>query len=298
MPELPEVETIVRDLAGPLTGATIDRFDLRRRDVLRAGADRLPSLAGARITSVTRQGKRIVIGTMHRDSSGTPRMHESGLTTRIVIHLGMSGRLSTAPAGAPLEPHTHLKVSLSGREVELRFRDPRRFGGIWLFGAGEGAGELPYVGALGPDALTISTRTLRGILHSGRQIKAILLDQRRIAGLGNIYADEALYRAGIHPVTPASQLAPESVAALARAIRHVLRAALRFGGTTLIDYRRPDGQAGSYAAHHRVYGREGRPCRRCGTRIVRMLVAGRSSHVCPRCQARRTAQREVSHSII
>ncbi len=287
MPELPEVETIVRDLAGPLIGATIDRFDLRRRDVLRAGADRLTSLAGARITSVTRQGKRIVINAMHRDFSGTLRANESIPTTRMVIHLGMSGRLSMAPAAAPLEPHTHLIVSLRGREAELRFRDPRRFGGIWLFSARRNDAEMPYVGALGPDALTISTRTLRAILQSDRQIKAVLLDQQRIAGLGNIYADEALFRAGIHPVTPASQLAPESVAALARAIRAVLEAALRFGGTTLIDYRRPDGQAGSYAAHHRVYGREGKPCRRCGTRIVRMLAAGRSSHVCPSCQSKR-----------
>ncbi len=279
MPELPEVETIVRDLAGPLTGATIDRFDLRRRDVLRAGADRLPSLHGARITSVAREGKRIVIATDAGRGAND--------TTRIVVHLGMSGRLSMAPAAARLEPHTHLIVSLRGRVAELRFRDPRRFGGIWLFGTGEGTGQLPYVGALGPDALTISTRTLRGIFQSGRQIKAVLLDQQRIAGLGNIYADEALFRAGIHPVTPASQLTPASVAALARAIRAVLEAALRFGGTTLIDYRRPDGQAGSYAAHHRVYGREGKPCRRCGTRIVRMLAAGRSSHVCPSCQSKR-----------
>lgn len=276
MPELPEVETIVRDLARPLTGATIDRFDLRRRDVLRAGADRLPLLAGAKITSVSREGKRIVIAT------GADRSANDA--TRIVIHLGMSGRLSLSPSSSPLEPHTHMRVSLGGREGELRFRDPRRFGGVWLFSADDADGATPFVGRLGPDALTISTRALRGILQTRRQIKAILLDQQRIAGLGNIYADEALFRAATHPLTPASQLAPAMVAVLARAIRAVLRAALQFGGTTLIDYRRPDGQAGSYAAHHRVYGREEKPCKRCGTLIVRIVVAGRSSHVCPSCQ--------------
>jgi len=288
MPELPEVETIVRDLVGPLTGATIEALDLRWRDVLRAGADRLPRLAGAKITGVSREGKRIVIATDAGRGAND--------TTRIVVHLGMSGRLSMAPAAAPLEPHTHACVSLAGRDGELRFRDPRRFGGLWLFGALDGSSGMPFVGALGPDALTISTRALCGILQSRRQIKAILLDQQRIAGLGNIYADEALFRAGIHPLTPSSQLAPECVAALARAIRHVLRAALRFGGTTLIDYRRPDGQTGSYAAHHRVYGRDGKPCMRCGSLIVRRVVAGRSSHVCPSCQPLRRFKRRKATS--
>lgn len=295
MPELPEVETIVRDLARPLTGATIDRFDLRRRDMLRAGENLLRSLTGARILRILRQGKRIVIETMPADSTDANRPLGPCSATRIVIHLGMSGRLSMSPSAAPLEPHTHVRVSLGGREDELRFRDPRRFGGVWLFGAKDAEGAAPDVGALGPDALTISTQTLQGILQTRRQIKAVLLDQRRIAGLGNIYADEALFRAGIHPLTPASHLDPAKIAELARAIRAVLQAALNFGGTTLIDYRRPDGQAGSYAAHHRVYGREGKPCTRCGSRIVRRVVAGRSSHVCLNCQPlvrmnRRTAR--------
>lgn len=290
MPELPEVETIVRDLARPLTGATIDRFDLRRHDVLRAGADRLQSLAGRRIAAVTRQGKRIVIETTSGDSADATRKNTARDTMQIVIHLGMSGRLSLSPTAAPLKPHTHLRVSLGGREDELRFRDPRRFGGVWLFGTGEVPSALPYVGALGPDALTISSKQLTPILNARRQIKALLLDQRRIAGLGNIYADEALFRAGVHPLTPASQLAPAKIAKLARAIRTVLQAALRFGGTTLIDYRRPDGQAGSYAAHHRVYGREGKPCMRCGKKITRIVAAGRSSHFCPRCQSLRPLQ--------
>lgn len=284
MPELPEVETIVRDLAQPLTGATIDQFDLRRRDVLRAGTNRLRSLIGARVLRILREGKRIVIETRPGDSTDANRLLGPSSATRIVIHLGMSGRLSMSPSAAPLEPHTHLRITLCTRADELRFRDPRRFGGIWLFDAYDADGQAPGVGALGPDALTISTQTLKGILQTRRQIKAVLLEQRRIAGLGNIYADEALFRAGIHPLLPASRLAPVKIAKLSRAIRAVLQAALNFGGTTLIDYRRPDGQAGSYAAHHRVYGRDGKPCVRCGSRIVRIVAAGRSSHVCPKCQ--------------
>ncbi len=204
-------------------------------------------------------------------------------TAELVIHLGMTGRLLIEPCDSPPSKHTHARLRLQGRREELRFRDPRRFGGMWFYRDGEieAAGEHR---ALGPDALTIRVPVLRRICRRARQLKALLLDQRAISGLGNIYSDEAAFAAGIHPGTAASGLTERQVRSLACAIRKTLRRAIDSGGSTLRDYRKVDGTEGIFQHAHNVYGREGLPCRRCGRLIVRVQLAGRSTHFCPRCQ--------------
>jgi formamidopyrimidine-DNA glycosylase len=197
----------------------------------------------------------------------------------IVVHLGMSGRLAlTAPSAAP-ESHTHFRMTFRDRPVEVRLHDPRRFGGVWLSVA-----EAVDLSTLGTDALGIPLREFRRALDRRRAIKALLLDQSIVAGLGNIYVDEALHRARIHPSRVADTLSDDEVRALHRAVKRVLDAALRFGGSTLRDYRRADGNAGAFQLLHRVYGRAGEPCLRCGTKIVRQVLAGRGTHTCPSCQ--------------
>lgn len=270
MPELPEVHTVVMGLVGPLSGRKIERVRIVRPDIVRAGrAELARRLTDRVILRIHREGKRILF---ELDDGST-----------LVIHLGMSGRLTLEPPSAPIPPHTHVIIRFRECPMELRFRDPRRFGGVWFFGpAADAAGER--LGRLGPDALSVDARTLRPILNRDRQIKALLLDQQRISGLGNIYVDESLFRAGIHPLTPASRLDGSSTARLARSIRQTLRRAIDSGGSTLMDYRQADGSEGGYQRRMLVYGREDQECRRCRTMIRRIVVGGRSTHFCPRCQ--------------
>ncbi len=269
MPELPEVETIAAQLRPTLEGAVVRQVLLHRRDILRTGAtdpDRL--LRNRTITRIGREGKRILLTF---DSAA-----------RCVIHLGMSGRLTMEPSEAPLPPHTHLVLRFRGLERELRFRDPRRFGGVWLLKGKQTA--TTGLAPLGPDALSIRVPVLREICRRRRQIKALLLDQRAISGLGNIYCDEALHAARIHPQFPAAALTDAQVRKLACAIRSTLRRSIESGGSTLRDYVGADGSAGAFQNILRVYGRADEPCPRCGAGIRRILAAGRSTHFCPACQ--------------
>lgn len=315
MPELPEVQTIASQLSGAVVGQRIRAAVVRRRDVIRAGAAQFEAVvAGRTWEAVERQGKRIVC-------------RLSG-DRRIVFHLGMSGRISLVSAGAPEPPHTHVILKFSGDASELRFHDPRRFGGIWLLGAaaapGAGAGDdrtsaapgrhkgarsqvYPPGGPdggnntkglrpVGPDALTIRADALRRVLSRNRQVKALLMDQQALAGLGNIYCDEALFDAGIHPLRRASNLSADEADRLARSIRRVLAAAVAAGGSSLRDYRDADGAAGWFQTMHRVYGREGEACARCGGVIVRIAAAGRSTHLCPKCQPKGRARAAHSES--
>ena len=261
MPELPEVQTVVSQLAAALPGATVASVRLHRPDVVHAGRAWLTRhVAGHAITAISRVGKRIIL-------------HVAG--GEIVIHLGMSGRLTMEQGDAPLALHTHLCIRLVDRSDELRFRDPRRFGGVWCRASkSEGNGE--FLSTLGPDALSIRVPVLRQVLSRRRQIKAILMDQRLISGLGNIYCDEALHRAAIHPLTPADALSQKQINRLACSIRSTLRAAIKAGGSSFRDYRSADGQPGWFQISHCVYGREGESCRACGATIVRSLIAGRS----------------------
>jgi formamidopyrimidine-DNA glycosylase len=277
MPELPEVETIVRGLAPRLRGRRVEavwwsgeRLHLRRKvDLpgLRAVA------VGRAIAGVRRLGKFILV-----DVDG---MGDSG----VLIHLGMTGRLRVEPAGRDRPRHTHVVLRLD-RGDELRFIDARRFG--WVE-PGRPFSLSPALARVGPDPLTgLDAPALAAALAGVRApIKAFLMDQRRIAGLGNIYVAEALFRAGIHPAAPAGRVrkrAPELLAA----IRGALDGGIARRGTTLRDYVDADGRSGENAPALLVYGRAGEPCPRCGTRIRRRIDAGRATFFCPACQRLRS----------
>ncbi len=274
MPELPEVEVIARGLAKRLADRTVAAVDLRRADIVRGAAPLLAlPLAGCRVDQVRRAGKLIRF-----DFYGAITLH---------VHLGMTGRLLLADANDRLEPHTHCRLTFMNTALELRHCDPRRFGGIWISnGESDAAWHGRRLPPIAEDPLAISLPRWRLLLRRNRQIKALLLDQQPISGIGNIYCDEALHRAGIHPLSIAGQLAPEAVDALYRSIRRVLREAIAAGGSSISDYRDADNQRGTFHKKHRVYDRAGKPCRRCGASIERFVIAGRGTHLCPKCQPR------------
>jgi formamidopyrimidine-DNA glycosylase len=272
VPELPEVETVVRTLRPHLLGTSVvgvwtSGKGLRMaRPVDRAALASL--LASARITAVRRKGKYIVID-VDQSQAG------------ILVHLGMTGRLRLQAANQPRAPHTHVVWSLANGN-ELRFVDPRRFG--WV-AASRNVDALPELAGLGPDALVeLNIPRLRGLLAaSGAPLKSFLLDQKRIAGLGNIYVCEALFRARLHPRTPARR-AVVRAAALLRAIRATLTGALANRGTTMRDFVDAEGRSGANGPALLVYGRESQPCRVCGVAVRRALDSGRSTFYCPHCQ--------------
>lgn len=294
VPELPEAETIAKYLDQHLRGASLGRVVLSRCDMVHATPMPIGRiLPGCRIERVHRRGKRILLS-LSADGPG-----KGSGPAELVFHLGMSGRLTISQISYALEPHTHLRIAVAGTTTELRFRDPRRFGGVWLLIDGmEQTARIRAVsakrasrprgrdvlGLLGPEPLEIAAPAFRRILQRRRQIKALLMDQRIIAGLGNIYCDEALFAARIHPLCHADSLDSAQAGRLLRAIKSTLNKAICHNGSTLLDYRRGDGQAGSFQRLHRVYGREGQECRKCGTLIVRIQAAGRSTHICPMCQ--------------
>lgn len=269
MPELPEVQTIVNTLSPRILGQRIECVELRRADILDPqGFDFVGALCGKSITHLDRRGKRLVF-----------TLDDSN---RFYVHLGMSGRLTIDPKDLALPKHTHLTIRYEG--FELRFRDPRRFGGVWWMGS------RPDDDTMGPEPLTIRPACLyERFQRTSRAIKNALLDQHVVAGLGNIYVDESLFAAGLHPLTPADRLSKEQVERLTRAIKATLRKALRHRGSTLRDYVDADGGEGAFQVLHRVYDRGGKPCRKCRTAIKRIVLGGRSTCFCPRCQAKTNA---------
>ncbi len=284
MPELPEVETLVRSLRGRLVGASLASFWWSRLP-LRLG--RPPDVAairrlsvGASVQAVRRRGKYLIL------DLGEPRSgaaHGSG--PGVVVHLGMTGRLQIVEADAPRAPHTHLVWKLEtarARPLDLRFVDPRRFG--WV-GAARDLSTVPELAELGPDPLSEldAPAFIAALATSRAPIKSFLLDQRRVAGLGNIYVCEALFRAGVAPSTPALRTRARANA-LFDAIRTVLEQGITNRGTTLRDYVDADGTPGENSAALLVYGREGKPCAACGAYIRRRVDAARSTFFCPRCQ--------------
>lgn len=284
MPELPEVETVVRGLRPRLVGRRIVRLELRQPAIVRSDVKRFRrALAGARIAGLRRRGKYILI---ELAGANGPAKRDCW-----VVHLGMTGQLYAAKKSAPLEKHTHLIAWLSSGE-QLRYRDPRRFGRLLALRPDE---VEDYFAPLGPEPLRISLEGFRR-LFAGRKapVKNLLLNQNRLRGVGNIYAGEALFLAGIHPARAAGSLAPGELERLYRALRQVLREAIAGQGSTVSDYRRGDGLPGDYQNSLRVYDREGQPCPNCAEPIERLVLAGRSAHFCPRCQPgerRRTAKR-------
>jgi formamidopyrimidine-DNA glycosylase len=272
MPELPEVQTVVNTLSPRVSGATIRAVALHRNDIVAPrGADLVGHLTNRTIAQISRRGKRIVFTL------------DDG--NRFFIHLGMTGRLTVETPEAQFLKHTHLVLTLESQQsaFELRFRDPRRFGGaFWL-------GQEDSDGAMGPEPLSLTVDDLFPKLkRTNRFIKTALLDQKLIAGLGNIYVDEALHAAGIYPKLRADRITREQARKLTAAIKTVLKRALRHRGSTLRDFVDADGLEGAFQKLHRVYDREGKPCLTCGEPIRRIVLGGRSTHFCPRCQPRKT----------
>jgi formamidopyrimidine-DNA glycosylase len=264
MPELPEVETIVRSLRPKAAGRVIDAVRVLRADVIEPGNIDLPArISGRTISAIHRRGKKIVF--------------ELDDTNRFYIHLGMSGRLTFDPPDSPMGAHTHVVLQIAKNEI--RFVDPRRFGGVFWLGLDGSADD-----GLGPEPLGLRTAELaKQLKKTTRAIKTALLDQKLVAGVGNIYADEALFAARIDPRKAANRLSIAQVATLNHSIKTVLKRAIRHRGSTLRDYRDADGQAGEFQKIHRVYGREGKRCLVCWQPIVRIVLGGRSTHFCPGC---------------
>lgn len=307
MPELPEIETIRRTLAKSFIGARITGAELRCAKYVRGDGTPKALLCGATIARLDRHGKQLAIvatdgrlacihlgmsgqllvgaaGTCDRPESGSPETsHWDG---RLVRHVPRwDGRLFRKDQ--PLMTHIHLRwrfVDVRGADRFLTLRDPRRFGGVWTFPAVEQLLRQRW-SQLGPDALTITSGDLRrGFECSRRAVKSALLDQSVLAGLGNIYTDESLFRAGIHPVAPAGTLRPARLARLADAIRETLLRAIAARGTTRRDYRDADGQSGNYFSERLVYGRAGENCSKCARTLKTAVVAHRTTVWCSRCQ--------------
>lgn len=277
MPELPEVETIRQSLEPRLVGATIRRVRVLRRDVVEGPVSPRALLSGCPVSEIQRHGKQLAILTGGPDAPC------------VTLHLGMSGRLTLAKARSKSPsrpPHTHVVWSIDdpAGPFELWFTDPRRFGGIRTHATLE---ELltGRWGALGPDALSHTEADLRKAVEGRRRpLKASLLDQRSLAGIGNIYADESLFDARLHPARRSADLTPEETRRLSASIRRTLRQAVLAKGSTLRDYRTPDGGEGGFAASHAVYARGGRPCVRCQHTLHTQPCAGRTTTFCPVCQ--------------
>ncbi|MGQ9467363.1 MAG: bifunctional DNA-formamidopyrimidine glycosylase/DNA-(apurinic or apyrimidinic site) lyase [Anaerolineae bacterium] len=271
MPELPEVETLARELRGVLIGRTVVGVEVRwvRTVAVPDPETFARRLTGHRIREIRRRGKWLLLGLDEGDW--------------LLVHLRMSGRLTVEESSAPDDVHARVVFYLDDGQ-RLCFSDPRKFGRMMLV---DDPGAV--LGDLGPDPLgpDLMPERLAEMLRGRRvRLKPLLTDQRFLAGLGNIYADEVLWVAGLHPLRCADTLTPEEIVHLHRAIRRVLEEAIARRGTTLPDrrYVLPDGRPGEFALHLAVYGREGQPCLRCGTPIVRTRVGGRSAHYCPQCQ--------------
>jgi formamidopyrimidine-DNA glycosylase len=272
MPELPEVETIRRDLAVSITGETIRSCEvyLPRLITCPTCDEYCASLKGARIEEVGRRGKYLIF------SLNRP--------WEWIVHLGMTGALLLDEEGSPAPKHTHIVLHLKRPRI-LRYVDPRTFGESAVVPTGD-YGALKSLAAMGPEPLarSFTVKALGRALATGAKVKPALMDQRRIAGIGNIYADEILFRAGIDPQRPAATLDEEELERLHKAIKQVLRAAIARRGSSVVDYVDASGSPGSYQHSHLVYRRAGEPCAVCGQPIQRCVIGGRSSHWCPKCQ--------------
>jgi len=271
MPELPEVKLVADGLSREVRGRAVTQVELRRADVVRGPGDAAALLAGGTLDEVRRHGKQLTM------------VAADGRC--VCVHLGMTGSLQLTRANdAPRSAeHVHV-VWRFGRDLLLRFRDPRRFGGVWTYPSTETLARDRWA-MLGPDALTITAAPLRDRLAATRRpLKAALLDQTLIAGLGNIYVDEILHAACLHPLTPAHTLKRREVDRLARLIREVLESAVAAGGSSIRDYVNAAGETGGYQRQHRVYGRAGRPCLRCEKTLQSIHIIGRTTVFCSTCQ--------------
>jgi formamidopyrimidine-DNA glycosylase len=290
MPELPEVETIARGLNSRVAGDVIESVWLGSKpEPLKSSAREIvAALESKRIAGVRRVGKHIVFDLENegRVSSAKRRslkgVHAraktpapTSTTAQWIVHLGMTGRMLACPPEQLVEKHTHAIARLaSGRE--LRFVDPRRFGRLSVSSSFEAPGSEPLDVELG--------RFVDLFHRRNTPIKSALLNQKLLSGVGNIYADESLFRAQVRPRRRSASLTRDELGRLYRAVQEVLKEAIALGGSSISDYVDSDGEEGFFQLQHRVYGREGEPCLVCKTAVKRIVIAGRSAHYCPKCQ--------------
>lgn len=277
MPELPEVETVCRSLRQTILDQTIENVTVRlpRLLVQEEPEPFCDKLAGKRFCAVRRRGKYILL-----DLSGD---------STLLVHLRMTGKLLYLPAAAPWDKHTHIVFALEN-DYTLRYDDVRQFGTLQLADTAH-CGELPCLAAMGPEPFSdeFTPQWLRQRMAGKKQkAKAFLLDQHNIAGIGNIYADEILFQARIHPEEPVANLLDDTaVEQLWLAIRDRLQQGIDHGGSSIRNYVDSLGQSGSFQEQHKVYGRGGQPCVECGCTLEKIISGGRSAVYCPNCQARR-----------
>ena len=292
MPELPEVETVARGLRQSILGRRILSIRLGKTDFIDDPAALEQHLPGRRIDAVERYGKFMLLRlsetlsdelAAEKTAANEKRTKAVATTTTpsLLVHLGMTGQLAPARAEQPHQKHTHVWMTLDdGRE--LRYTDPRRFGRMAYIAAASLAGELTGFGA---DPLEVGSEEFAARIRTRRaRIKSLLLDQTVLRGVGNIYADESLWRAKIHPARLGAQLNARQTETLRKVLQDILRQAIAMHGSSISDFVDADGEPGDYQRHHRAYGREGKRCYRCKTSIRRTIVNGRSSYFCPKCQ--------------
>jgi formamidopyrimidine-DNA glycosylase len=275
MPELPEVETVANGVHERVHGQSIQSvWTSNKPQTFKSPPELIAdTLTGARIERVHRVGKTIVMDVARK----------SGAPAQFLIHLGMTGRLLVSAPEVPIPPHTHAALSLSGGR-ELRFVDARRFGRLSVVEETADGADHRYTGP-GREPLTISLEDFIALFRGRKTpIKAALLNQSLLHGVGNIYADESLFRAGIRPRRLAGRLTRAELARLREALQAVLKHAIKLGGSSVSDYVDADGVRGFFQLEHRVYMRTGEPCFVCKTPIQRILLAGRGTHFCPMCQ--------------
>ena len=272
MPELPEAEVVARQLRDRLLGAVLKDCWIGRPDIVRKGLPILDWFRGARLTAVARRGKSVVLS-YSRD----------GDTRYMVAELGMTGLLLFRPLRPAFDKHTHAVLFFAEREAELAYWNPRRFGRLYLLDQA----ELDHfvTGRFGYDALAVSWDEFQQLVSARRgRLKALLMHQQRLAGIGNIYANEILFRARLHPYRLASRLRPPAIRRLYDTMHTVLREAIGDGGSSVRDFLAPDGTEGRYKRRHLVYNKTGRPCPSGCGRTIRRMAGERSSFYCPACQ--------------
>jgi formamidopyrimidine-DNA glycosylase len=281
MPELPEVETVARGLHKSVAGRRILSVRLGKSDFIDDPTAVEQHVPGRQIEAVERYGKFMLLRLSARTNAGAGCANGAAETASLLVHLGMTGQLAPFASAQPYAKHTHAWFELDdGRE--LRYTDPRRFGRMAYLSGAQLAEELA---AFGADPLLVTAEDFASRIRSrNAQIKALLLDQSVLRGVGNIYADESLWRAKIHPARRGAQLREQEAVILRKVLQDVLRKAILARGSSISDFLDAEGQPGEYQRHHRAYGREGKRCYRCRTAIRRVVVAGRSSYFCPKCQ--------------
>ncbi|MCY8497205.1 DNA-formamidopyrimidine glycosylase [Bacillus atrophaeus] len=273
MPELPEVETVRRTLTGLVRGKTIKSVEIRWPNIIKRPAEPeefARNLIGETIQSIGRRGKFLLFHLDH---------------FVMVSHLRMEGKYGLHQAEDPDDKHVHVVFTMTDG-TQLRYRDVRKFGTMHLFHPGEEMRELP-LSQLGPepdDKEFTDAYLKERLMKTNRAVKTALLDQKAVVGLGNIYVDEALFRAGIHPETKANQLSAQKIKKLHEEIKNTLQEAIDAGGSTVRSYINSQGEIGMFQLRHFVYGKKDKPCKTCGTMISKIVVGGRGTHFCAKCQ--------------